>query len=243
MAKRRNPTTSPQNVPLTVFDNSWTKVLDRRELPPIAMAGLTAAMLRNVPMGTLVNTLAPALREMVKMTERDVEAFFEDDRVFTFEAWLESFEFDPQSDYQVDTWTPFVKAMKALSGSKEVGFFHDDAGFYNRHAGMLLWLTVQVLFDTVSNEFDEIEGILPANGWLVSLVPDDWSEWIAWDDEGYRDAVAIILGHLYNEAREGWAGVSELAPERSDLGMHFLLAGWRQDKREASSSIIGERLA
>lgn len=244
MAKRNDTTSSPQMISPEVFYNRWSRIVDRRELPPVAMVGLTAAMLGNVSVSTLVNTFAPALREMVEAAEQDVEAFFEDDRVFTFAAWLESFEFDPHSDDQADSWIPFVEAMKAVAGGVEVPVFNDDGSFYNRYAGMLLWLVVHVVFDTVSSEPDEVDHILPANAWLPSLVPDDWNEWIAWDDEGYTDALGIVFGHLYNEAREGWTGASEPAPESSDLGMRFLLPGWRQEERGApSKGSIGERLA
>ncbi|KHL24124.1 hypothetical protein PK98_15690 [Croceibacterium mercuriale] len=204
----------------------WSNVV-RRELPPIALLGAAALMLRNVSLPALVDAIAPALVEMVELadeeTQLELEEFAEEGRPYTFELWLTSFEFEPFHETQPEFWRPFRDALEELPGEGDIATFREDIVEDGRTVGMLLWLVLHMVFDAVREERLAIDDPKPENRWLAALLPSDWVVAPLLARDYHRDAVGLVLAHLYNEARKDWEWPSELAPERRDLTERFLM--------------------
>lgn len=104
MTRQKSPATQPP-IGQAIHDNGelWFN-LGQRQLPPIAMLGATALMLRNVPPKALAEAIAPALREMVDLADEEpqeeFEEFADEGRPYTFDLWLTNFEFETFGEHQ-----------------------------------------------------------------------------------------------------------------------------------------------
>ena len=227
--KRQKSASTPQPpVAQAILENGglWFNI-GQRELPPIAMLGAAALMLRNVSPRALVDTVAPALVEMVEFadeeTQEELEEFAEEGRTYTFDMWLTNFEFEPFDYHQPDIWQPFLDALDELPGDDDVITFRAHILDDGRNVGMLLWLVLHMMFDAVSERALAASDPEPENRWLAALAPAGWAVAPLRARDHHRDAIGVVLAHFYNEARKEWAWPSEPAPERAELTERFLM--------------------
>lgn len=227
MTRQKSPSTPQPLITQAIAENGdlWFN-LGQRDLPPIAMLGAAALMLRNVPLQVLADVIAPALMEMVQLadeeTQAELEEFAEEGRSYTFDMWLTNFDFEPFHEAQPEIWQPFRDALEELSGKDDIATFHEHIAGEGRNVGMLLWLVLHMVFDGVSEGHLAADDLEPENCWLVTLVPARWHVAPLRMHDLHRDAVGIVLAHLYNEARHDWEWPAEPAPERPDLTERFL---------------------
>lgn len=175
--KRQKSASTPQPpVAQAILENGglWFNI-GQRELPPIAMLGAAALMLRNVSPRALVDAVAPALVEMVEFadeeTQEELEEFAEEGRTYTFDMWLTNFEFEPFDYHQPDIWQPFLDALDELPGDDDVITYRAHILDGGRNVGMLLWLVLHIVFDAVSEKALAAGDPEPENRWLAALVP------------------------------------------------------------------------
>jgi hypothetical protein len=199
----------------------------QRELPPIALLGAAALMLRNVSPKALVNTVAPALVAMADLAEEETQLELrncaEQGRPYTFENWLANFRFEPFGYDQPDIWKPFSYGLDEMPGDGDFVTFREHIMGDSRNVGMLLWLVLHMVFDAVARRELAIDDPDAGNRWLTALVPRDWDVVPPRMHHRHCDAVGMVLAYLYSRAREAWREPSGSAPEHPDLTERFLM--------------------
>jgi len=228
MKRQNTPPASQSLIAQAIYDDATImEYVAVRQVPPIAWLSLASLMLRNVSMPALANAVAGALAKMVRLaddeTQLELREFAEEGRRYTFDLSLTNFEFEAFHETQPKIWKPFRGAMQNLPGGGDVEAFREHIADDARNVGMLLWLTLHTVFDAVRANVLKAGDLKPENRWLVTLVSSNWMAAPLHWHEYHRDAVGIVLAHLYNEARNDWKWPSELAPERPDLTERFLM--------------------
>lgn len=171
--------------------NPWTEWM-RSDIPMWGSMRFAALLLRDVPVPTVVNLLAPALEEANCLYEQRFINFLEQGRlepgeIVTFAGWLE-LHGDPELDMFDQAVTTVVRQ---IGGSPDAELFSAMADDEDVDEILLLYLLMNGIKHWSSATFDK-SAVHSDNLWLAELETH----------EEEMDGLAMLYAHFYNRFRD-----------------------------------------
>lgn len=171
---------------LLLKPNPWSDWMGA-DVPLFGSMRFAALLLRDVPVPTVVNLLAPALEKARDSLDTEVLALLDQGhlgpgKIFTFANWLSI-----QGDMRKDCFAEATReVIRQLRGSRDTELFTSAVDHADFDPLMLLYL----FMNAIRHWCGIPKAIEPANRWLIELEP-----------HGEQDGLGMLYAHFYNRFR------------------------------------------